>query len=131
MSTAREYAQNAMFDLFESHGAFFAFGTKQFEEQKKEGVVYVSLGAGLVAPKENAKAILKGFNEINSNKIARDIKENGKEAIIQREFANYECHIGGDYSDAQEALESYGFTDEDFKEQWPIFMERCIEHDLF
>ena len=41
--------------ILEANGAFFAFSQSQFDEQKKEGVIYVSMGAGLICPKAKAE----------------------------------------------------------------------------
>ena len=43
---------NAMYDKY---GAFFAFNDKQFEEQKKDGVIYIGSSFGLLVPKSNIK----------------------------------------------------------------------------
>ena len=52
------YIEEAQTKAFEKAGAFFAFSDKQFEEQKKEGVRYSYMGAGLICPKENQKQYL-------------------------------------------------------------------------
>lgn len=41
------------------HGAFFAFGDKQFEERKVDGVKYASLGMGIICPVDNYKELVK------------------------------------------------------------------------
>ena len=46
-----------MIKLFKDTGAFFAFSNEQVDEQKQEGVKYVSLGAGMICPKENASRL--------------------------------------------------------------------------
>lgn len=107
------YTQEKQTALFESTGAFFAFSNEQLAEKKKEGVTYVSLGAGLIAPKSNAKALIEGLEKITSEGIKQDLEENGKEKIIDRELANYECYYTDDPSDCIEALEPYGITREE------------------
>jgi len=96
--------------LFERYGAFFAFGNKQFDEQKEDGVKYVSLFSGLIAPKDNAKRLLEELEAITDNYIKRDIKENGKTAIIERELANHEAGYTYSIDDTVTALEGYGIT---------------------
>jgi len=44
--------------IIKEYGAFWAFGNKQLEEQKKEGIRYMSLGAGLVCPVDHAKKLV-------------------------------------------------------------------------
>ena len=41
------------------YGAFFAFGNAQFDEQRKEGVKYASLGAGLICPVDTYRELCK------------------------------------------------------------------------
>ena len=49
--------------VISKHGAFWAFSNSQFDEQKREGVKYISLGAGLVCPIDNAKILSKELDE--------------------------------------------------------------------
>ena len=95
--------------LFEEMGVFFAFSNKQFDEQKKEGINYVNMGAGTICPKENVRLFIERHAEIVKNGIAKDIKENGFRNIIERELANYECYWTGDIESAVDALEDYDF----------------------
>ena len=110
MKYLSDYQENAQTRLFDKTGAFFAFSTKQFNEAKKEGVKYVSMGAGMICPKENVKELIETLDSIYKGAIKKDLKENGKEAIIKRELYNYECFYTGDISNAVENLEPYGFT---------------------
>ena len=116
---------------YSENGAFFAFSKDQFDQSKVEGVKYVSLFSGLVCPKENAKQLLAKLNQLHDEKVRSDIAENGLSSIIQRELANYECQITCDYSDALDALQSYGVTEEMIKPEYAKFMDHCIENDLF
>jgi len=113
MKYLNDYMENAQTRLFDKTGAFFAFSTSQFDEAKKEGVKYVSVGAGMICPKENTKELIETLDSIYNGAIKKDLKENGKEAIIKRELYNYECFYTGDISDAVENLDSYGFTREE------------------
>lgn len=58
MKHLTDYTQEAQTKLFDECGAFFAFGTEQFNEKRVGGVVYYNMGAGLVCPKENAKKLI-------------------------------------------------------------------------
>ena len=62
----------------ESNGAFWAFSDKQFNESKKDNVKYVSLGSGLVCPKDNAKKLSEDLdNAIKETKrIAKEKLDN-------------------------------------------------------
>ena len=54
----KAFDQEAFSKLLEATGSFFAFGQKQFNEQKKEGVEYVGVFAGLVSPKDRVGEVL-------------------------------------------------------------------------
>ena len=66
-------------EAIKENGAFFAFGQKRFEEQKKEGVKYASVGAGLICPADNVKELLKEIE-----RISKEEKKKEREAIQKR-----------------------------------------------
>ena len=113
MKYLQDYQEKAQTALFEKTGAFFAFSTSQFNEQKKEGVKYVSLKAGLICPTENVEELINGLYSIYKGAIKKDLKENGKEGIIKRELYNHECFYTHDISSAFDILKDYGFTKEE------------------
>jgi hypothetical protein len=131
MKHLSDYTEKATTELMKYNGAFFAFGNKQFEEKKQDGVKYVHLFGGLICPKDNAKNIYSGLDKIRSKGIAKDIAENGLNKIIHREFANYECQISMDYTDAKNSLSDYPITDEDLAREWKIYFQDCIDNDYF
>lgn len=97
-------------DALETNGAFFAFGDKQFNEQKVDGVKYANLGAGLICPVDNAKAFMTTFDKAVKQRVSDDLAENGIENIIMRELASHECYYTGDISDCVDKLEDYPVT---------------------
>ena len=107
MKNLQDYQEEKQTALFNKTKAFFAFGTKQFDEQKQPNTKYVNCGAGLVCPKGQEKILVDGLTEIHQNAIKEDIAENGTEAIIRRELYNYECFYTGDISDAVSRLADY------------------------
>ena len=131
MNYLSDYTSAKQTQLWNDNGAFFAFSKKQLDEEKKEGVVYVSLGMGLIAPKENASKVIEGLESINTEGIKQDISENGIKAIIHRELANYEAQITGDISDTIQALEDYGITREHVSAEYPAYFQFCIDNDYF
>ena len=131
MNYLSDYTSENQTKLLNDNGAFFAFSTKQLNEHKKEGVVYVSMGSGLITPKVNADKLLEGFESINTEGIKQDILENGITAIIHRELANYETQITGDISDTVEALEDYGITRAQVGKEYPAYFQHCIDNDYF
>lgn len=113
MKTLSNYMQEKQTQLFNKTGAFFAFGDSQFEEKRQKNVIYVSLGAGLICPKDKAKYINEQLDKIYHDSINQDIEENGLEKIILRELFNYECFYTGNYTNAYENINSYpGITEE-------------------
>lgn len=131
MKSLSEYVEQAQTDIFDENGAFFAFGDKQFEEKRVEGVKYVSLGMGLIAPTENAKKVMEEINDTHERGVALRLKEYGLSRIAQYELANYESQISMDYSTAHDVLKDYGITDEQMAAEWKIFWNNCVVNDLF
>lgn len=115
MKYLTDYTEKNISEILEKNGAFFAFGDKQFNEQKKPDTEYISLGAGLVCPKDNADKVYKGIEKAHFNGIRQDMAENGKDNIIMRELANHEAYYTGDIESTAEALGGYGFTIDDIQ----------------
>jgi len=109
----QKYMEDEQTRLINEAKAFWAFGDKQFNEKKEEGVVYVSMGAGLICPKDTSRTLRDGLNKTYEAAIKKDIEINGKEKIIKRELYNYESFYTGDPSNAIEALSGYNFTQEE------------------
>lgn len=104
------YIEEAQTKAFNKAGAFFAFSDKQFDEQKKEGVEYSHIGAGLICPKENCKSLVEALGAIHKAGMEQDLKENTKEGVIKRELANHEAYYTGSIDSTFDALEAYGIT---------------------
>lgn len=113
MKYLQDYMEEAQTKAFDKAGAFFAYSNKQYEEQKQPGIRYVSMGLGLICPKETSATLMDELAAIAKQGIKDDLAENGKEGVIKRELANHECFYTGDPSGAIEALEGYGISDED------------------
>lgn len=124
MKYLSDYTQQGITDLLNQYGGFFAFSDAQLNEQKKEGVEYVSCGYGLIAPKENAKLLIDGLIANGDKAVQQDIAENGKEEIIKRELYNHEAFYTGDIEQTVDALRIYGFTEEDVR--LVFYKERVI-----
>jgi hypothetical protein len=137
MKYLSHYTKDKQTELFTSLGAFWAFGNYQLEAQAKPGVKYASLGAGLICPKDNVNELLKGLDTIALEGIKEDIKENGAEAIIEREYFNYESHITINTEDASNSLKQYQkyfsdlFTEDLINRVFNRCFEKAVELDLF
>jgi hypothetical protein len=125
MKYLSEYTDKAISKALDDNGAFFAFGTPQFNEKKKEGVKYCSLGAGLICPTQNAKALMQAIDKAGEEGRKADLEENGKEAIILRELYNYESFYSYDWTTATQVLKSYGVTPEEVKEAFYKELPNC------
>jgi hypothetical protein len=84
MKYLSDYTEQGITDLLNQHGGFFAFSDSQLDEKKQPGIEYVSCGAGLICPKDNAKALIQGLIDNGDKSVQQDIQENGKEEIIKR-----------------------------------------------
>ena len=117
MKYLSDYTEKEQTKLFDKYNVFFAFSTKQFNEQaKEEGLKYVSRGAGLFQgykDKKELKEFDEAFSKVSENGRRQDLKENGKEKIIERELNNYECYYTGEIEDAFEALASYDISEKE------------------
>jgi hypothetical protein len=113
MNHLSHYVTKRTRGLYKKYGAFFSFGADQFEKQRKEGVTYLSMGSGLVCPKDNCKALHAEMNESFALAVEDDKADNDKQAIIRRELYNYECFYVGDIADAVSAVKSYGYSYDD------------------
>ncbi len=126
-----EYTKQAQAKIFKELGAFFAFSDEQFDKKKKDGVKYVSVGAGLVCPKENASAVIDRVNKAQKEGIKQRLKDHSLSDIIQYELHNHESQITYDYSAALDSLDGHGVTEEIMQKEFSIFMDYCRENDLF
>jgi len=115
MKYLQDYMSERQTALFEKTGAIFAFSQHQFDEQKKEGVVYVNCGMGMLCPKENADELFKGLDEIYTSSIKQDIEENGLTAIVVRELNNHEAYYTRDIDSTCDALADYPVTRKDIQ----------------
>lgn len=114
----RNRANEKINQLFAKYRGFFAFSQEQFEEAKKKDIKYVSRGGGLFHEWGKSKEFDEDYKLIITKAIAQDLKENGKEAIIERELSNHECYFSYDVSDAVEKLKEYGITYDEIRAEF-------------
>ena len=115
MKYLSDYTQEATTKALNAHGAFWAFSQSQFNEQKKEGVKYVTMGSGLVCKSGHSQALADDLDAVRAAGIAQDIAENGLDGIIKRELYNHECFYTGDWQECavQGAFSGYDIPDAD------------------
>ena len=116
MKYLSDYTEQEHTKVFNKYNAFFAFSIEQLREGKKEGLKYASRGAGLFQgykDKKELKEFDEAFSKVSESGRKQDLKENGKEKIIERELNNYECYYTGEIEDTVEALASYNISEKE------------------
>lgn len=93
--------------MFEELGVFFAFSNEQFEKSRKEGVTYVQMPYGMIAPKENAQRIHEAFDRIHNQTQASFKQQVPMEEYILHELWNHECFYTGNYSEILDQIQLY------------------------
>jgi hypothetical protein len=116
MKYLSDYTRDVTKTLFSKYNAFFAFNDKQFNEGKREGVDYKSLGVGLHVETSKVKEFNLEFLKIVETAITQDLAENGKDNVIERELSNYECYYTYEIDDAVDALTDYNITREEIQQ---------------
>lgn len=114
-------------DIFDKHEVFFAFSRSQLEEKKQAGVKYYSLDGGMFIPQANYDAFNEEFEQEDEKHIAEAKKLFGAKRIICYELANHEYCYTYDLTDTKEALEDFGFSEEDYQEAIKEYLSKCEE----
>ena len=127
MKYLSEYMEDRQTALFEKTGSFFAFSKKQFDEQKKKNVKYMSLGSGMICPESTAEELVSGIETIAKESMAQDLAENGRKGVIHRELGNHEYCITHDIVDTSRALSGYGITDEEIQAETRTYLKAYYE----
>jgi hypothetical protein len=112
MKNSKKILDEKMSACWKKYGAFFAFGNEQFNKKAKKGTTYVSLGSGLICPKNTALEMLKELDKIIADHRQQEIKEKGIEKIIISELYNHEAFYTWSIESTLEALEGYDVTRE-------------------
>ena len=109
MKYLQNYREEKQSTLFNETGAFFAFSEEQLIKglNGRDKSEVVNLGGGLIANKTQVKQIYEGLDRIENEAMEEDLKENGAEGIIRREFFNHETSYDGDESRVLDALKPY------------------------
>jgi len=113
MKYLSDYVNDKTSEVLNRMGAFWAFSDKQFKEQKKEGIKYIDLGAGMVCDEKNAEQLVNEMEKVVKDGIAQDISDNGTQGIIIRELANHEAYYTGTIEQTAKALDGYNIDIED------------------
>jgi len=113
----KKWFDKELSNVLTKHGAFWAFSNEQVRTNPlyNKDVKYVSMGAGLICPKEQAKSLDKAITALNKLCTAKRLKTEGLDGIILYELQNHECFWKGDYDDVIELLAEYGASEADIK----------------
>ena len=125
------YTQNKIYKKIKNKEVLFAFNNNQFNDNKKQGVIYCQLYAGLIVPKNKAGYIIKQIDLISKKAIAQDIKENGIKNIIFRDCSNLELQFSyNGISEITDYLKDYNFNKKDIEKYYNKYIKHCIKNDL-
>ena len=139
MESLTSFIEKDISNLLKESGAFFAFGEKQFNEQKEQGVKYISDGTGLLVPKDTYKEFNAKYEAIVKTGSSRLIEKYGADAIIRYEYFNHEQQLGYfqnvEESDTYHALSSFikypGFDIENIQKVFKQCYQEAINNDYF
>lgn len=120
------YTDELISELFRKYGAFWAFSKSQFDEAKKENIIYNVCLGNCYCDKNTIKNFLTEMQEIYKNGKILFLKENNSYDIIKYELANYECFYTHDLEDAFCVLADYGFSYEQVLE---VFHKELPKYD--
>ena len=127
-----DYIEQEQTKLMEELGVFFAFSEEQFKDgvaKNKhllpEGTKWAAMGAGMYMPSSNVDAFMRRHDQLVKKGIARDLAENGREGVLDRELANYEIGYSWDgHHDPnfRDGIKGYGFTEEEIQQAYKTHM---------
>lgn len=136
MKYLQDYVEEEQTKLFNELGVFFAFNDEQFKEgaeknkdKKPEDTKWASCGMGMFMPSVNVAEFLGRSEEIAKSGIEQDLKDNGREGVLERELGNYEIGLSYDgYNDPnfRDGIAGYDFTEEEIK---AAFNKHMQEHE--
>lgn len=120
ISQIKEECQSKISAMLAELGVFFAFSNQQFDEHKKEGVTYVQMGMGMIAPKENAKLVREAIDRINAETGEAYRERVPINEYILYELYNHECFYTGNYSEILELVQ-FHYPDCTIENIWEVY----------
>lgn len=110
MVSFNKFIEERLSLLFEKYGVFFAFSSEQFSKNKKENTEYVSLGSGMIIPKDNVNVFQEEYQSLLKQSKKEYLNKYPKEEIVKYELINHECFYDGEYHRAHEELKDFGIS---------------------
>lgn len=117
----REY-RDKQTEMFNRYGVIFAFSDKQFEQQRKQGMEYISAGCGMLVPQDNEDLVFAELEALRQRK-GEEMRSNvPREQYIFDALNNYECFWTGDVDNALEDALNY-YPDCSYDEVFRIYIK--------
>lgn len=133
MKYLQDYIEKEQTELFNELGVFFAFSKDQFDEgarknrdKKPEGTKWANCGAGMFMPTVNVDEFIERHDALHKKAIEKDLAENGREGVLERELANYEigyCYDGPNDRNFRDGIKGYGFTEDEISQAYKKHIE--------
>ena len=129
--TLKQIKQDEQTRIIKNNGAFFAFNDQQFKEHKKQNIIYVNMGVGLICPKNNANTLKKELDDLNKKAIKKQMEKQSIKDIVFKNCFNYELQYAfNGFEQLKEILEDYPIKEIELSLYYNQFIDHCVKNDL-
>ena len=129
--TLKQIKHDEQTRIIKNNGAFFAFNDQQFKEQKKQNIIYVNMGVGLICPKNNAKTLKKELDDLNKKAIKKQMETQSIKDIVFKNCFNYELQYSfNGFEQLKEILQDYPIKETELSLYYNQFIDHCVNNDL-
>ncbi len=129
--TLKQIKHDEQTKIIKNNGAFFAFNDQQFKEQKKQNIIYVNMGVGLICPKNNAKTLKKELDDLNKKAIKKQMETQSIKDIVFKNCFNYELQYSfNGFEQLKEILQDYPIKETQLSLYYNQFIDHCVNNDL-
>jgi len=129
--TLKQIKHDEQTRIIKNNGAFFAFNDEQFKEHKKQNIIYVNMGVGLICPKNNAKTLKKELDELNKKAIKKQMEKQSIKDIVFKNCFNYELQYSfNGFEQLKEILQDYPIKETELSLYYNQFIDHCVNNDL-
>tara|TARA_B100001939_G_scaffold334692_1_gene335969 strand:- start:1205 stop:1606 length:402 start_codon:yes stop_codon:yes gene_type:complete len=129
--TLKQIKHDEQTRILKNNGAFFAFNDQQFKEQKKQNIIYVNMGVGLICPKNNAKTLKKELDDLNKKAIKKQMETQSIKDIVFKNCFNYELQYSfNGFEQLKEILQDYPIKETELSLYYNQFIDHCVNNDL-
>jgi hypothetical protein len=129
--TLKQIKHDEQHEIIKNNGAFFAFNDQQYKEQKKQNIIYVNMGVGLICPKNNAKTLKKELDDLNKKAIKKQMEKQSIKDIVFKNCFNYELQYSfNGFEQLKEILQDYPIKETELSLYYNQFIDHCVNNDL-